>query len=406
MRRIYLDYASSTPVDPTVAKAISKALTQYSGNPSAPHKEGREALNAINESRTKIARTLSVKPEELVFTSGGTESNVLAIRGVLEALFIRGNAYEEMHIVTSTIEHSSISETLQSLSKRGVSVTYVKPNSDGIVSPESIVNAVNDKTVLVTLAHVNSESGTIEPLSDIAIALRKRKRDIHSVLTRVAPETAWPVLHADAAQSPLYLESSPHALRATLVSYDAQKVMGPKGSGILYRDYSVPIAPLFGGGSQERAVRPGTENVAGIVGAGVAFERASIKRKERSESVSKVRDYLIEIVKREVPEATLIGSKKRRVANNAQFGISGADGDYLAILMDEYGIAVTPRSACIGTGGRVSTVAQELTGDASLAKGTIRFSLGPKTSKRDVVSAVKILKRVLPLAKGERKSKV
>ncbi len=378
---------------------MSAALEDLSGNPSAPHTEGRRAYEAIQNARSEIARTLGVKSEELIFTSGGTESNNLAILGLIEALHTKGIAYVAMHIVTTSVEHSSILKTLEMLEGRGVLVTYVNPDFDGIVRAESIASAIKPETALVTLAHVNSETGAIQPLADISTEITRWKGREVSAFKNLVQEASFPIFHVDAAQSPLYLDASPHPFHADLVSYDAQKLRGPKGVGVLYRDFSVPISPVFGGGTQERGIRPGTENVPGIVGAGVAFFLAKEGRVARETRIRELRDYLIELVRTAVPDAELIGHPKRRIASNALFAINGVDGDYLSVLMDEAGIAVSPRSACVGAGGAISHVVMVLTGDEKKAKGTIRFSLGPDTVRLDIERAVSALKAALKVAK-------
>jgi len=397
--RIYLDNASATVVHPKVARAVYSALEDIPGNPSAPHTEGRKAYEAIERARSAIAQTLGVKSEELIFTSGGTESNNLAIFGVIDALHKKGIAYTDIHIVTTSVEHSSILKTLEILQGRGVAVTYVAPEFDGIVRAELIASAIQPKTALITLAHVNSETGVIQPLADISTEIARWKGREVSTFRQLVPEVSFPIFHVDAAQSPLYSEASPHAFRADMVSYDAQKLCGPKGVGILYRDFSVPLVPMWGGGTQERGIRPGTENVAGIVGAGVAFVLAKEERAVREVRVRELRDYLIELVRDVAPDAELIGHPKRRIASNALFAISGIDGDYLSVLMDEAGIAVSPRSACVGTGGNVSHVVMSLTGDEKKAKGTIRFSLGINTTRLDIERAVTAFKGALKIAR-------
>ncbi len=397
-RRIYLDWASSTPVHPASARAMYYATEDAVGNPSSSHEEGRRAAEALHDARKAIAASVSVKPEELVFTSGGTEANNLAIRGTAVALHARGVRYEDMHAVTSATEHASVLEAFAFLEDAGVQVTYIKTSFDGRIDPDTVFDALKPETFLISLAHVNSESGSILPIAEIADAVRRwRERGISLYKTSV-PECNFPVLHCDAAQSPLYLEAGPHVLKADLVSYDAQKIMGPKGVGILYRDFSVPLAPIMGGGTQERSIRPGTENVPGIVGASVAFTLAKEGRKEREERVRSLRDRLIDEVLRVVPEAKLIGHPKRRIANNALFAIPGVDGDYLTVLMDAEGIAVSPRSACGGSGGGYSHVVEVLTGDRELARGTVRFSLGPTTEGGDITEAVAALRKSVDIA--------
>jgi cysteine desulfurase len=399
-RRVYLDHASATLVDPRVVDAVARATLLFSGNPSASHEEGRKARAAVSAAREKVARSFSVKPEEILFTSGGTESNNLAIHGLVKALAVRGAKRNGIHIISTSVEHSSVLKTLAMLEEKGIAVTYVAPEKDGIVNAEKVAEAVRPETALVTLAHVNSEIGTIQPISRIAEILRKRPFD--SAFYGIAPETRFPVIHADAAQSPLYMEAGPHALRADMVSYDAQKVGGPKGVGILYRDFSVPLAPLYGGGTQERSLRPGTENVPAIVGAGLGFELAKEGRKARAERVALIRDNLVGLVLREIPEARLTGSPKHRIANNAHFVIPGISGDYLSVLMDTEGIAVSPRSACIGSGEPFSYVVKEVTGNDEDARATIRFSLGALSTKNECERAVRALVKAVPLARAVR----
>ncbi len=400
MRRIYLDFASATPVDPRVARSVYASLEETFGNPSATHAEGRAAHGVLQQARTDVARSLSVKPEEVVFTGGGTESNNIAIRGVIRSLHDRGIPYSRMHIVTTSVEHASILETLTMLESDGVLVTYIKPTFDGLVSAEAVFEALRPETVLVSIAHVNSETGTIAPLNDIAVSIQRYRDRKLSPHTALVPEFSLPALHADAAQSPLYLDASPHFLKADLVSYDAQKIMGPKGVGVLYRDFSVPLTAITGGGTQERGIRPGTENIPAIVGAALAFTLAKERRVRREERVRALRDVFIESMLKQVPEAKLIGHPLRRIANNALFAFPRTDGEYLCVLLDSVGVSVTPRSACGGSGGGHSHVVYELTGDMELAKGTVRFSLGPDTEEWELSEAIRRLKQVLSNSQG------
>jgi len=397
--RVYLDWASASPVHPKAARAVYYALEDASGNPSASHAEGRHANDMLTDARRKIAASLSVKPEELLFTSGGTEANNLAIQGSIRALHVHGMPFEKMHAVTSAVEHSSVLETFRMLESWGISVTYLTPTFDGLISPDEVFDALRPETVLVSLAHVNSETGVILPLGDIARAISRYRERGLSIFKEQVPECAYPIFHVDAAQSPLYVECGPHTLGADMASYDSQKVMGPKGVGMLYRDFSVPLAPVLGGGTQERGLRPGTENVPGIVGAAVAFPLAKEGRKEREARVTELRDYLIREVGKILPDAKLIGHPRRRIANNALFALPGADGDYLSVLMDNEGVAVSPRSACAGSGAGHSHVVYALTKDMALARGTIRFSLGPDTEESDINAAIRALAKVASLAR-------
>lgn len=398
MKRIFLDHASSSPLTKAAAKAYAKSLTLF-GNPSAVHSEGRAARAAITAARVQIAAALSVKPDELVFASGGTEANNLAIGGVIRALHQEGVPYKEMHCITSSIEHASVLETFAILEVDGVRVTYVDPGPDGVLRGTAILEHITPQTVLISLAHVNSEIGTIQPIAELGADILKLRKGFESSFAKVAPGAPFPLLHVDAAQSPLYLDASPHALRADMVTYDAQKIGGPKGVGILYRDFSVPLKAVTGGGTQERSLRPGTENTSAIVAAGAAFHAMGKDRKKLSKKVSALRDSLVEAVLSSVPEAFLLGSDTRRIANNAFFVIPGVDGDYLAVTMDSLGVSVSPRSACVGSGGGQSHVAYALTKNDEHARSTIRFTLGPATTKAEVQGAVRALRKALSISK-------
>lgn len=373
-RRSYLDFAAATPLSPRVVRAYTKALGLY-GNASAPHAEGRAARTAFEDARAGIAKTFAVKAEELLVTSGGTESNAIAILGTPKG-----------HCVTTTIEHSSVTKSFKKREENGSRVTYVKPKADGLVSVEDIVAALRPNTVLVSVHHVQSETGTVQRISDIG-------REIKKINPKI-------IFHVDAAQSPLWLEAGPHALQADLVTYDAQKVGGPKGVGLLYRNFDVPLTAIMGGGTQERSLRPGTENVPALVAAHVAFVDAKEGRKARAIKIAALRDELMRRILEAVPDSRVLGSLTRRVANNLFLAIPGVDADYLAVLMDTHGVAVTPRSACLGSGGAISETAYALTHDESLAASTIRFSLGPSTTKADIVQAAQVLKTVLQLSKN------
>lgn len=371
-KRLYLDFAAATPLAAPVARAYVRALELY-GNPSAPHAEGRAAREAIEGARSVIARSLGVQAHELVFTSGGTESSNLAILGTPKG-----------HCVTTSLEHSSVKNAFRLREEHGSRVTTVRPDADGLVSVQSVVQAVRPTTVLVSIHHVQGECGVVQRIRDISQAVKVAHPHV--------------LVHVDAAQSPLWLDAGPHVLGADLVTYDAHKLCGPRGVGVLYRNQSVSLKPLFGGGGQERSLRPGTEHTAAIVAAGVAFTHALTGRKERARRVSALRDRLVREVHARIPSAIVLGSTKRRVANNVFVALPGVDGDYLSVLLDTHGVAVTPRTACLGTGG-ASETAFQLTGDESLAKSTVRMTLGPSVTATDVTRAARTLAKLYPLAR-------
>lgn len=392
-KRLYMDYASSTPVAREVVREMMRGVRAF-GNPSAPHEEGRNAKALLEEARTRLARTLSVKPESLIFTGSGTESNNLALSGILASFVERGAAPTELHVVTSGFEHPSVMEVLRVWAAQGVSVSYVAPTDEGIITPEAVVAAIRPETVLVSLCAVQSELGVMQPLKDIARSLeavRFARAQIHQALV---PEAALPLLHADASQGALFLDVSPERLGVDLATYDAQKVCGPKGMGLLYRDSATPLSPIVFGGRQERGVRAGTEHVSGALGMARAFERAREGRGERALRVRQVRDYFVELLKKEVPRAEVNGGMKERIPNNVHLSISGVDGDYLAVLMDREGVSVSPRSACMAH-GTLSGAVSALGKSEEAARGTIRFTFSPTVTRRDARRAVRALTRAL-----------
>lgn len=396
--RLYMDYASSTPLSLSVVWAMARALFAY-GNPSSPHAEGRRARGLVERARRDIARVLSVRPETLYFTGSGTESNVLATVGFIEELVSRGASYADLHMVTSAFEHPSILEPLKTLEKKGVALSYVEPTKEGSITAEAVVSALMPNTVLVTITAVQSEIGQVQPLRDIAHALRAyREHNAHPLAERV-PECAFPVFHADASQGSLFLDLSPERLGVDMATYDAQKIEGPKGIGLLYKHSRVPLAPVIPGGSQERKRRAGTEHVLGIVGFARAFVDAARMRRGRATRVARVRDFFVKELRTSLPEAVVNGGMKKRIANNVHISVPGADGDYLAVLMDTEGIAVSPRSACIA-GGTASGTVRALGGDESHSLGTLRFTFTPSVSKRDARRAVHALVRASALARG------
>ncbi len=392
-----MDYASATPLDPAVVRAMTRAL-KVNGNPSAPHDEGRAARQLVDDARGRLGKTLSVRPETLYFTGSGTESNNLAIVGFVEALVAHlpaqagGATYSSLHLITSAFEHPSVLEPIEFLKSKGVMVSYIAPNKEGIVSVDDVLKEVRPETVLISLATVQSEIGQVQPLKDLSRALAKVRRRREQTSQHLTPECALPILHTDASQGSLFLDVRPERLGADLVTYDAQKVRGPKGVGLLYKHSSVPLAPVIRGGSQERKLRAGTENVVGIVGMARAFERAEEGRSQRVTKVEEVRDYFIELLKKEMPDVVINGGMKHRIANNIHVSVPGADGDYLAVLMDKEGVAVSPRSACIASGTH-STAVLALGASEDQALGTLRFTFAPDVTRADARRAVAALKR-------------
>lgn len=396
-KRLYMDYASATPLHREVVRALQKALSVY-GNPSSPHEEGRLAQSLLEDARIRIARILRVKPASLTFSGSGTESNNLAIRGVIGALLERGAKPETLHIITSAFEHPSILEPLKVLEARGVMVSYLAPTPEGLIEPEAVRRAVRSETVLVSIAAAQGEIGVIQNIRGIHQVLSAYKDARKQTAQHFFPEAAFPIFHSDASQS-LFEDFSPEKLKVDMATYDAQKLMGPKGIGLLYKHSSVAIAPFLRGGSQERRLRPGTENVLGAVGMARAFEVSFKNRPKWQKRVRAVRNYFISLLETEVPHARLNGSVVSRLPNNINISIPNADGDYVSVLMDTEGIAVSPRSACIAR-GEASRAVSALGVDVSYVKGTVRFSFGPDVTRADARRAVAALKKAAALSTG------
>lgn len=385
-----MDFASATPLHKQVARAMHRAETLY-GNPSAPHEEGRRAKRLLEDARTTIAHALQVRPETLLFTGSGTESNNLAIEGFIEALVARGASYDELHVITSAFEHPSVIAPLKALEKKGLAVTYVAPNEEGIITPEKILEAVRPETVLVSIVFVQSELGVIQPLTALSHELQKIQKKYGQKNQHLVSECALPVLHTDASQGALFLDVRPERLGADLVTYDAQKIQGPKGVGLLYKHSRVPLEAHTRGGSQERKLRAGTESLVGVAGMARAFTVSVQERKARAEKVTAVRDYFIERLLKEMPDVVVNGSRKHRIPNNVHVSVPDVDGDYLAVLMDRGGVAVSPRSACIAS-GTVSEAVLALGKGKREALGTIRFTFAPSVTTADARRAIDALK--------------
>jgi len=381
--RVYLDHAARTVVRPAIARMIAKASGKDYGNPSAIHAEGRRAGALLKEARSLVARLVSVRPRDVYFTSGGTESNNLAIKGILTGLHAAGRAYADMEVVTTAIEHPSILGVLDMMAAEGVSVIQIPVNEEGLIDEAAFKNALNAKTVLVTFAYANSEIGVVQEVKRLSRTVRAFRKEENS---------AMPYVHLDASQAPLYLSCDMQSLSVDLMTLDAQKYCGPAGVGILVCRGQVPLMPLLQGGSQEEGLRPGTENAPAIYGAALALEEAEQGRDARVRRVSILRDFCFDALL-SIPGHIVNGSRTARIANNVNISIPGVDGEYAAVVLDTAGIAVSTKSACSGRRGSGSRVVYALGGDDARALSTLRVSLGEETTKRNIRRFVRVLER-------------
>ncbi len=381
VRRIHLDYASATPVCDEVYAAMEPYARGMWANSSALYAEGVAARTVIDTLREKLARTLNVRPGDITFTSGGTEANNLALMGVVEAQHKKGRAYGDMEIIATRIEHPSIMETLAHLSARGVVVTYMPVDAEGLVGIKELETLLSTKTVLVTFAYVNSEIGVVQDVKKITRTVRKWN-ETHGVRVLV---------HTDASQAPLWLPCALDMLGVDLMTLDAGKCYGPKGVGVLVHRQWVKIVPIAHGGGQEAGLRSGTESLPLIVGCVTALVRAQEGWQLRSTKATTLRDRLVTLLTTAIPTAIINGCVVARIANNVNISIPGLDTEYAVIWLDAKGIAVSTRSACGAQGSTGSSVVREMTHNEARANSTLRFTLGERTTENDIETATKEL---------------
>jgi len=380
MTRVYLDHAATTPVDPEVAEAMARVYRDVPGNPSSIYAEGQAARALVDTAREQVAAAIGASPSEIVFTSGGTEADNLALRGALKAR--RG---ERDGLVTTSIEHHAVLDTARDLAEHAhVRFTVVDVAPDGRVPPSAIAAAIDDRTSLVSVMHANNEIGTLQPLAEIGAICRDRGVTFHS----------------DAVQSVGALEFDVRRIPVDLVSLNAHKFYGPKGVGALYVRKGTRVATMQTGGGQEKGRRTGTENVAGIVGLGVAMRIATEQRGRESARQAALRDRIIDGVLARVPDAILTGHRTERLPNNASFVIRSTDGASVVMALDLEGFAVSSGSACTSGDTEPSHVILALGIDREAAKGSLRVTVGRGTTDADVDAFIATLPKVVNRVRG------
>lgn len=393
--RVYADYAATGPVKKEVLEAMLPYLTDDFGNASSMHEWGRAARIAIDRARTQVANFLGATESEIVFTSGGTESDNLAIKGII-AQDTRNKTQETKektlpHIITSQIEHHAVLRSCESLEKSGLAeVTYIKPNTNGIIEIRDIEKAIKDNTVLVSIMYVNNEIGTVQPIAEIGKLIKKINES-----RKLAAISYQPILfHTDAVQAAEYQEMNVDALHVDLLTLSGHKIGAPKGIGVLYIRKGVRILPIMHGGEQEFNRRAGTENTAGIVAIGKAVEIVQ-SSKSKVQSLSELRDYFIERILKEIPETSLNGSKEFRSPNNINIYFKYVEGESILMNLDLVGIAASSGSACTSLSLQPSHVIMAMCDDAEHAHGSIRFTISADTSKEQVDYIVDNLKEII-----------
>ena len=380
MPRVYLDHAATTPVDPEVAEAMARVYRDVPGNASSISAEGREARALVDQARARVAVAIGARPGEIVFTSGGTEADNLALRGVLKAL-----RPERDGLVTTAVEHHAVLDTARDLEANAhVRVTVVGVGRDGRVDPRAIADAIDERTGLVSVMAANNEIGTLQPVAEIGAVCRARGVAFHS----------------DAVQAVGAIPFDVRGIPVDLVSLNAHKFYGPKGVGALYVRTGTRIATMQTGGGQEQGRRTGTENVAGIVALGLAMEIAAARRERESARQAALRDRIIETVLARIPDALLTGHRTERLPNNASFVFRGADGPSLVMALDLEGFAVSSGSACTSGDTEPSHVLLALGLDRETAKGTLRITVGRSTTDADVDAILAALPGIVARLRG------
>lgn len=368
-RIIYMDHSGTTPLDSRVLEAMLPHLSQMFGNPSSIHSVGQDAKRALDESRESISRILGCRTSEVVFTSGGTESDNAALRGVVDALRQTGD-----HIITSAIEHHAVLHTCQYLENAGFDVTYLPVDYHGRIGPEQVQKAITDRTILVSIMLANNEIGTIQPIPEISQVVRDRAQALERTI----------VMHTDAVQAPGYLDLSTKRLGVNMLSLSAHKFRGPKGVGLLFIKRGTPWLPQQLGGSQERERRSGTENIAGIVGMAKALELADSEREVVSAHCAGLRDRIIKGIQSKIPDAHLNGHTTERLPNNVNFSFEQIEGEPILLGLDMAGICASSGSACSSGSLEPSHVLLALGQSADLARGSLRLTLGKDNTAEEV----------------------
>ncbi len=370
----YMDHSATSPVDPEVLEAMLPYFKESFGNASTLYSLGREARTAMEKARKQVASLIGARAEEVYFTSGGTESDNLAIKGTISRLKGKGN-----HIITSAIEHPAVEETCKYLEKNGYTVTYLPVGEDGIVKMEDLKESTREDTILITIMHANNEIGTIQPIKEIGALAREK-----GIL-----------FHTDAVQSVGKIPVNVEDMNVDLLSISAHKLHGPKGVGALYIRKGVRIDPLFHGGGHERGVRPGTENIPGIVGLGKACQLAEENLDKNMEYVASLRDQLIKGVLGSIEQSFLNGHPTKRLPNNANFRFSSIEGESLILQLDSKGINASTGSACSSNKLEPSHVLMAIGLEEVDAHGSLRISLGKENTPEDIDSSIVVIKEVV-----------
>ncbi|WP_048186577.1 cysteine desulfurase NifS [Methanobacterium lacus] len=371
---MYMDHSATSPVDPEVFEAMKPYFVDSFGNASTLYSLGREGKQAMEAARIEVASLINAEPKEIIFTSGGTESDNLAIKGTAYKLKNKGN-----HIITTNIEHPAVDETCKYLEKNGFKVTYLPVGEDGIIKVDDLKAAITNETILITVMHANNEIGTIQPIEEIGKIASEKKI----------------YFHTDAVQTVGKIPVDVKKMNVDMLSLSSHKLYGPKGVGALYIKKGVRIEPLLHGGGHERGLRPGTENVAGIVGLGKACSIAKVSQETDAQKLTNLRNKLVDGILNSIEDSYLNGDRTKRLPNNANFRFTGIEGESLILRLDTKGIAASTGSACSSTKLEASHVLTAIGLKEVEAHGSLRISLGHENTEEDIEYAIKAIKEVV-----------
>ncbi len=378
-RKVYLDYSATTPTDPRVVEEMIPYFTEHFGNPSSIYSTGLEAKDAIEHAREQVAHLINAEPKELIFTSGGTESDNWALIATARRLQHKGK-----HIITSAIEHHAILHSCEYLAKEGFDITYVGVDHDGLVDPAEVEAAIRPDTILISIMYVNNEVGSVQPITEIGAIAKK-----HGVL-----------FHTDAVQALGNVPIDVKTMNIDMMSMSSHKIYGPKGIGAIYVRSGVNLPTYIHGGAQERKKRAGTENVPGIVGFGKAAELACQNFNTHVAHVSKLRDHFIDRVLNEIPYTYFNGSKDHRHPGNANITFEYVEGESILLYLDFAGVSCSSGSACSSRSLQPSHVLTAMGIPVELIHGSIRFTFGNPTTMEDVDYTVNKLKGIIEKLRG------
>lgn len=382
---VYLDHAATTYADSRVVKAMMPYFDKVYGNAGSLHQPGRAAKSAIFKARKTIADILNCRPEEIIFTGSGTESDNLAVFGTARANKTLGN-----HIITSNIEHHAVLYSCEQLEKEGFLVTFLKVGREGLLPLDSLKKEISDETILVSIMYANNEIGTVQPIKEVGEIIKEVRAE------RKKKGLNVPIyFHTDACQAAGYLDLDVQKMGVDLLTLNGSKIYGPKGAGVLFVRAGTKISPLIFGGGQEGGLRSGTENTPGIVGLAEALKIAQKERKKECQREEKLRDYFIQGVMKNITKVVLNGHPKKRLPNNVNISILDVEGEAMLLWLDKYGISASTGSACDSQSLDPSHVILALGRPYEFAHGNLRFTLGRQTTKKDIDYVLKVLPKIV-----------